>query len=143
MFGTLSQLERTLFGMDQLRRELDRAFDGVARREAQPEPAPADLRDRGASFVLTMDVPGVPREALDLTLTGEVLTVTGQRELRKQEGHSAHRQERRAYRIARSFALPQKVDPEKVTAKLEHGVLVVELPKAPELQPRKVSVRAS
>ncbi|MCC6215151.1 MAG: Hsp20/alpha crystallin family protein [Polyangiaceae bacterium] len=143
MFGTLSQLERTLYGMDQLRRELDRAFDGVARREATQEHPPADLRDRGASFVLTMDVPGVAREALDLTLTGDVLTVTGARELKRQEGHSAHRQERRSYRIARSFALPQKVDAERVTARLEHGVLEIELPKAPELQPRKVAVRAA
>jgi HSP20 family protein len=54
-----------------------------------------------------------------------------------------HRQERGQLRFARSFGLPARIDTEKVTATVKHGVLTVTLPKHPESQPKSISVKAS
>jgi HSP20 family protein len=53
-----------------------------------------------------------------------------------------HRQERPGLRFSRSFTLPTKIDSEKTTAVLKNGVLTLTLPKAPEAQPRQISVIA-
>ena len=71
------------------------------------------------------------------------MTIKGERQDSAPEGYSVHRKERGAFRFTRSFALPAKVDVEKVQAVLKHGVLTVTLPKAKEAQPRQISVKAS
>ena len=58
------------------------------------------------------------------------------------EGYRPHRQERQAYQATRSFALPCRVDPERVRAELKDGVLTVRLAKAAESQPRRVQIAA-
>ena len=58
------------------------------------------------------------------------------------EGSKPHRQERAAFQATRSFALPCRVDPEKVAAELKNGVLTVRLAKAVENQPRRVAITA-
>jgi HSP20 family protein len=58
------------------------------------------------------------------------------------EGYKPHRQERAGFQATRSFALPCRVDPERVKATLVDGVLTVRLAKAAEAQPRRVSITA-
>jgi HSP20 family protein len=59
------------------------------------------------------------------------------------EGYSVHRQERTASRFSRSFTLPCAVNGDAISASLEHGVLTVTLPKAPESQPRQITVKSA
>jgi HSP20 family protein len=69
--------------------------------------------------------------------------VRGERKVEPPQGHSTHRSERTSYRFARTFELPSKIDSDRVDARLENGVLTVSLPKAPEAQPKQISVKAS
>jgi HSP20 family protein len=103
----------------------------------------ASLDDTGPTYVLRLEVPGVEQKDIELSVQGSTLTLKGERKEQPREGYSVHRKERTAYRFARSFALPTRIDNEKVSAELKLGVLTVTLPKAKEAQPRTIDVRAS
>lgn len=124
--------------MDQVLREYDEAA-GSRVRATYPR---ASLRDTKEGFVLTAEVPGLGEGDINITATMDSLTLSGERKAPVPEGYAVHRQERGALRFARSFALPAKIDVEKITAGLKHGVLTVTMPKHPESQPKSISVKA-
>ena len=125
----------------QLRRELDRLFGDFERQVTHS--SPVSFEDEGASFVLRADVPGLTENDFEISVAGNSVTLRGERKLEVPEGHSVHRRERSAVRFAKSFELPARVDAEKVTAVLKHGVLTLTLPKAADAQPRQISVKAA
>ncbi len=126
----------------QLRRELDRLF-GDFERTVAPTGSNVAFEDEGASFVLRADVPGLTESDLEISVAGSTVTLKGERKVAVPEGHSVHRRERSAVRFAKSFELPTRVDAEKVTATLKHGVLTLTLPKVAEAQARQISVHAA
>lgn len=102
-----------------------------------------DIRESPEGYVFEADMPGIGQEDLDLNLTGNRLTITGQRESAgKAEGENFHAMERSFGCFCRSFNLPEGVDPEGIKAELKNGVLTLTLPKTLEVQPRKISVSA-
>jgi HSP20 family protein len=151
MLGYWSDFERTFAVMDELRRKVEQAlndgqdngnenvFDGGAGAR-WPR---ATVWDAGPHLLLKADLPGVNDKDLHLQLTGEVLTVSGERRVAVPEGYSVHRQERTAARFSRSFTLPCRVAGDSIKAALKDGVLVVTLPKAPDSQPRQITVNGS
>lgn len=146
MFGSWNDLERTFAVMDELRRTVEHAYrdQDASRFEATTGGWPrVSLWDEGRTLILKADVPGLTDSDVQLQLTQDVLTVSGQRRSDAPEGYSVHRQERFPARFSRSFTLPVKVDGEKITAALKDGVLTVTLPKAPESQPRQIAVKTA
>ncbi len=135
--------------LEAFRRELGRWFLEYDRGTADHDVAAGHgyprttLEDTGGAFVLRAEVPGLSEKQLELNVDGSSITLKGERETAAPEGHSVHRRERGAFRFARSFALPTKVDAEKVEAVLKHGVLTVTVAKAQEAQARKIEVRVS
>jgi HSP20 family protein len=145
MWGFTDDLDRTFAVFDDFRRRIDRAFEGFDARSSQGlygQPR-ASLRDTGAEVVLEADVPGLTEKDLDLTVTQDSLTIAGQRAPETPEGYAVHRRERGALSFSRSFALPVKIDSERVSATVKNGVLTVTLPKAAEAKPRQIAVKAS
>lgn len=139
--------------MDELRRRMDRIFGDVSGYAGgQPEQRGGawslsaggwprlNVLDTGSQVVVEAEVPGLSQQDLQLTINQNLLTLTGERRLDVPEGYAVHRQERVPLRFSRSVNLPCKVDPEKATATLDNGVLTVTLAKAPEAQPRKISI---
>lgn len=146
MIGYFTDLDRNFELMNQLRRRLDRAFEEVdgERGWTTTDQFPrTDIYDTGKSFVLKAEVPGLTETDVNLTLTQDVLTLSGERKVETPEGYSVHRRERLPMRFSRSFALPSKVDPEKVNATIKDGILAVTVDKAPEVQPKQISIRTS
>ena len=137
-----SGLARSYGALDQLRREMDRLFYQPGAFEASGASPRFSVEDQGAHFVARAELPGLTEKDLELTVTGNTLTLKGSRKLTPPEGYSVHRGERGSFEFARSFELPTKVNADKVEAKLEHGVLTVTLPKAPEAQPKQIAVKA-
>jgi HSP20 family protein len=144
MFGSWNDFERTFTAMDELRRTFERAYrdeEGFTfERSGWPR---LSLWDEGSQLVLKADVPGLTEKDVQLQLTQDVLTVSGERRSDAPEGYSVHRQERLPARFSRSFTLPVKVDGAAITASLKDGVLTVTMPKAPESQPRQITVKAA
>jgi HSP20 family protein len=137
-FGPFSALE-------QLRRDVDRAFSEVARgrvagRMGHPH---FSLEDAGDKFVLQAELPGMSEKDIEISVTANSVTLRGQRKANPPEGHTVHRKERRDFEFARSFTLPVRVDADKAEATMKHGVLKLALPKAPEAQPRQIAVKSS
>lgn len=128
----------------QLRRELDRLFGDFERSVAwSPAASQVSFEDDGQNFVFRADVPGLTENDFQINVAGNTLTLRGERKLEVPEGHSVHRRERSAYRFDKSYELPARVDAEKATATLKHGVLTLTLPKVAEAQPRQISVKAA
>ena len=131
--------------LDRMRKTFDRAFDDFGRSQtARAGVSPAiDVYDAGAAFVIEAEVPGIRAEELKLTVEKNVVTLAGERKAVEPQGYSLHRRERAPLQFSRSVSLPAPVDPERVSAKLTDGVLVVELAKAAENRPRQITVKAT
>jgi HSP20 family protein len=146
MWGFTDDLDRTFSALEDFRRQMARAIESYdARGALYPAGNPrAALRDAGGELVLDADVPGLSEKDLELTVTQESVTLSADRKTEVPEGYAVHRRERpERLQFSRSFALPVKVDTERVTAAVKDGVLTVTLPKAAESKPRQVTVRAS
>lgn len=148
MATPFSELERTLLGWGGLGRRMASMFEDLDQGAAYtptPYAAPTrlDVWDTGDAYVLWAEVPGLSEKDIQLTLKQGVLTLSGERKPEVPEGYQAHRRERATMRISRSIRLGAKVDADKVTATVKHGLLTVTLPKSPEATPRQIPVRAS
>ena len=112
-------------------------------RLSRPYPA-INLYDAKDRYILTAALPGMAVGDLDLSITGETLTLRGER--KRPEGvaeESYRRQERQFGRWSRTVTLPERVDVPQVAANFAHGVLTVILPKAEEARPRQINVTAT
>lgn len=98
----------------------------------------------GDTAVVTAEIPGVEPGDIDISVEGRVFTVSGERkpeELKKGEGY--HRRERWHGPFKRTVELPFEVEPAKVEARFDHGVLTVVLPRAESEKPRKITVSSN
>ena len=141
--------------MSRLQSDLNRLFDGFDARpatgNAQSETVPGlwtpavDVVEDADKIELSVDLPGVKQEALDIQIDKDVLTLRGQRAVeRKEAGKDQFRRyERVSGGFVRSFSLPKTIDAEKIAAALKDGVLTLTLPKRPEAQPQKIKVAIS
>lgn len=131
---------------DQLRRELDRVFfdfERTAPSRFERANNSLSVKDEGAAYVLRAELPGVSEKDIELSVTGNTLSLKAERKLEAPQGHSAHRTERSAWTLARSLELPVQVDSGAVVAELKHGVLTVTLPKSKDALPKQISVKVS
>jgi HSP20 family protein len=92
--------------------------------------------------VLTAELPGCNPDALDISVVSDTLTLSGSRAQKElEEGATYHRRERTCGGFTRTFQLPFTVDPNKVEASFERGVLKVTLPRAEADKPKKIEVK--
>jgi HSP20 family protein len=100
-----------------------------------------DVKETNDGYVLKADLPGVREEEVDVSLSGNRLTISGKKEEEhEEEGEHYYATERTYGSFARSFSLPDSVDGEHVTAEMKDGVLTLNVPKRPEAQPKKISI---
>ena len=101
-----------------------------------------DIVETPAEYVVRLEVPGIHKENLDVKLTGEVLTITGKRELAPViEGEGYLLRERAVGKFARTIYLPTKVAEKKVLAEYRDGVLLVHLPKEAPAPATKIAIK--
>jgi HSP20 family protein len=106
--------------------------------------APAfDVKETKEAYLFKADVPGIQDKDLEVTITGNRLTVGGKRDEEKEDRSDRYYTYERNYgSFSRSFTLPEGADTDKLRASLDSGVLTVTVPKKPEVQPKKVPVKA-
>ena len=106
--------------------------------------APAlDIAERNDAYVVTVEVPGIKPEQLDITLENGALTISGERRFETEiKEEQYHRIERRYGAFRRSITLPDRVKADAVEASFEDGLLQVVVPKAEEAKPKRIGVRA-
>lgn len=114
----------------------------AARSEAALIP-PVDVYEDTAGITLYADLPGVPKDRLDLHLDADTLTIEGEVALDMPEGMDSTHAEVSLPRYRRSFTLSRELDTAKVSAEFNNGVLKLRIPKAEHAQPRKVQIKVS
>lgn len=102
-----------------------------------------DVYEDASSITLLADLPGVPRDKLELKVEGDTLLVEGTVQPPTPEGLEAVYAEVRVPRFRRSFALSRDLDTQRIDANLKEGVLTLRIPKAEHAQPRRIAVQAS
>ena len=139
---------RDLFSLqERMNRLFEEAADRRARTgegdEAEIERADwvpaADVSEDERGYTLALDLPGINRETLDVSLDDNRLTVRGERAA-ETEGVNVRRAERPHGRFARSFTLPDAVDRQGITADYKDGVLLLRLPRRAERKEKRVKI---
>lgn len=114
------------------------AGSGVAARRWVPA---LDLVEDGEQYVLRADLPGVREDDVKVELDDGVLTISGERKSEHEERRDGYRRiERASGSFSRSLALPDGVDPERIDARFENGVLEVRVPKPEQRKPHRVAI---
>ena len=135
--------------LDMLHRDLDRLVGSRSTGRDSQEPVadwvPAvDIIEEKTRFVLRADVPGVNPDDIDVSMDNGILSVSGERHAiaRGDEG-GGQRIERATGRFYRRFTLPETANADAITARCQDGILEVSIPKAPEIQARRITVEAA
>ena len=102
-----------------------------------------DMYETDDDVVVKTAVPGIKSEDINVSITGDVLTIRGETKAEeKVEKASYIRQERRYGAFSRSLTLPSTVVADKATAEFENGVLILTLPKAEDVRPKTIKIKA-
>lgn len=148
------------------RSEMDRLFDRFGgsfniapfRRMFDATPTPrfatqfdftipaVDVSEDATSYKITAELPGMAEKDVEVKLSGDILTIKGEKRQEKEEKDKDYHMSERSYGVfERSFAVPKGVDREKIAADFSKGVLMLTLPKKPDAQPetKKIDVKGS
>ena len=99
----------------------------------------ASVTEDGDVYMLNVEMPGVNKEGLEISVENNELTIVGRPSLPQIEGTLIHR-ESRAENFRRAFELDPSIDTSKISARMDQGVLTLTLPKAEQVKPRKITV---
>ncbi|HVC38205.1 MAG TPA: Hsp20/alpha crystallin family protein [Gammaproteobacteria bacterium] len=135
----------------QLHHEINRLFDhnlagqdnesGLTASDWVPA---VDIKEEDNRFVIHADVPGVDPKDIEITMEDGILTLKGERKSESREENDGYRRvERVSGQFFRRFTLPDTADAEGVSARGNHGVLEISIPKHEKAQPRRITVKAS
>lgn len=99
-----------------------------------------NIYETGDKFEITLALPGMKKEDIELSLEGNTLCIRGERELKKEENKKYHRVESRFGKFERNLPLPDTIDKENIDASYENGVLTITVPKTKEEMGKKIEV---
>src|SRR5262245_16153564 len=137
-----------LRGISEIQGEVNRLFDSFFGR---PAPAAAqsgrawapfvDMQETKDDLVLTIEVPGVREKDVSVSITGDLLSVKGERRVEPEVKDQTWLHVERAYgKFERTIQLPMPVQADKVKAAYRDGVLEIKLPKVEEVKPREIKI---
>jgi len=133
--------------MERMQREMNRLFSDpffMAGGRTAPSYPAMNVWTNEEGAVITAELPGVSSEDIDIAVTGDVLTLSGNRQPEDLgEGDKYHRRERGYGRFTRTFQLPFQVEADKVEAIFEKGMLHLSLPRAEADKPRKITIKTA
>jgi HSP20 family protein len=101
-----------------------------------------EVKESKDAYVFKADLPGIDEKDVDISLTGSRLTISGKRDAEQQQENDRYYAYERSYgSFSRSFTLPDGADVDHAEADMKNGVLTISVPKRPEHQPRKISLK--
>jgi HSP20 family protein len=126
--------------------EINRMFDDFAgNREGETGitkiyPA-SDIVENKDSFVISVELPGLKKEDVKVTLQNSALTISGEKKVESEsKEHTFHRVERTYGSFYRSFELPVPVDSGRIQAEFKDGILMINIPKLEEAKPKEIAI---
>ena len=131
--------------------EVDNMINTVFNRDWNLEPIqstkwnPAvDVKETDSSFLISADIPGLTKKDINIEVSDDVLSITGERiEDNVEDSDLYHYRERSKGAFTRSFHLPESVDEKKISANFKDGILNIELPKTKVIEPKSRKIKIS
>ncbi|MEN8140207.1 MAG: Hsp20/alpha crystallin family protein [Thermodesulfobacteriota bacterium] len=109
----------------------------------QQHPWPAtNIHSNEQEIVLQVELPGLSREEVEITIEEEQLEIKGERQAQAPEGFESQRQEMSSGKFSRRFRLGRDIDASKITAALNNGILTLTLPRSEAAQAKKIAIAA-
>jgi HSP20 family protein len=149
----MSRLDVRNGAFEELSSDMERIFDSLLGRtvgtmlrtkNAEQYAPTLDITESPEAYEVHVDLPGVRPEDVKLEMHDGKLVISGTRSISSDQKEKAfHRMERVSGSFSRVISLPTEVDPEKIDASYEHGVLRIVIPKAVKQQPKKIAIRTS
>jgi len=140
-FSRLSGFSPLLRLHDQMNRLFENFFEDLPQVRPYGASYPAlNLWEDADNAYVEAELPGLTLDDVEVFLTGNELTINGERRIPNQENANWHRRERSQGRFSRRVTIPWAVDADKVEARLSDGVLCIKLPKSESAKPRKVKL---
>ena len=103
-----------------------------------------DVKETDHSFLISADIPGLTKKDINIEVSDDVLSITGERtEDKVEDSDLYHYRERSRGTFARSFHLPESVDEKKISANFKDGILNIELPKTKVIEPKSRKIKIS
>lgn len=137
--------------LNQLRNEVDRHFTPTQQRANAKDSHAAvndwlpavDIKEEADRFVITADIPGVDPNAVEVHMNNSILTIKGERQTETPQVREAYKRIERVRGIFnRRFSLPDTANAEAISARSQHGVLEIVIPKHLKVQPRRIHVES-
>ncbi len=123
--------------------EFDRLFDMPNWEESRNFGLAIDVTENDDAYAVKASVPGINPDDIEITLEDNVLTIKGNLSSDEvTEGEQVHIRERRYGSFSRSVRFPVMVNGDAVEANYEHGILILSIPKAEEVKPKRISIKA-
>ncbi len=130
---------------DNMRRDFERSFSALPLLAMQPTVSSlsCDIADEGDRFVVSADMPGVSKEEVKLDVSDSTIEISAEHKEREEEKKKNYvRKERKYLSYHRTLSLPEKVDSSKAKARLNNGILTIEIPKLnPTPKPKTTQVQ--
>jgi HSP20 family protein len=124
-------------------RELDRLADQALAGARMPRTMPMEAFRRGDQFIVAIDLPGVKQDEVDVTIERNVIELSARRQPLRQAGDEVIVDERPQGEFRRQLFLGDNLDPDKLTAQYDRGVLTLTIPVSEASKPRKVQIGRS
>jgi len=134
--------------LTSLRREMDRLWENFFGERPLPkiwerEWAPSlEMSETKDNFVVKAEVPGIDAKDIDISLTGDVLTIKGEKRQEKEEKEEDYHLVERSYgSFSRSVRLPAEVESDRIKASYKNGILNITLPKSEKVKAKEVKIK--
>jgi len=128
--------------LERMRRQMDRLFAEWPSFHQRQAAGVFPLTENKDSFFIRAELPGISSEELDIQVTSNSVSVSGERKIHVENKEARwHRREREAGKFSRMIGVPSEINPDKVDASLVNGILTIVVPKAQVAKPRQISVR--
>lgn len=141
--STLIRYDRPMSALSSMFEDFfgENVYESVNRQLAHGEWPRVDIEENDAAYAIKADLPGLDKKDIAITVENGSLRIEGEKktEQKREKGRYYHF-ERSYGKFSRSFALPDGVDAENISASMEHGVLELSIPKSEKAKPRSIEV---
>ncbi len=127
--------------LNRMRRDMERLTEGFSKGSGAGVFPLMNVTEDNDAYYIRAELPGLKSDEIELSVTGDSISISGERKIANEEGAKYHRRERESGKFNRIFNLPGPVDVENVDASSVDGVLVVKLPKSEVAKPRQITIK--
>ncbi len=120
------------------------AFESVDRQVTGTSWPKVDIEESDAGYMIHADLPGLDKDAVKITIENGTLLIEGEKKAESRREKDRYYHLERSYgKFSRSFALPDEVDSQKISASMKNGVLELTLPKSEQAKPKSIEVKVN